>query len=68
MFTTYLVSHCVCSISGRSRSRSSSSSSSHIGRFQMADTDYIYIRTGVVHLKEGKVKKLLLESSTVNKT
>ena len=34
----------------------------------MADTDYIYIRTGVVHLKEGKVKKLLLESSTVNKT
>ena len=33
----------------------------------MADTDY-YIRTGEVHLKEGKVKKLLLESSTVNKT
>jgi len=32
----------------------------------MADTDNI--RTSEVHLKEGKVKKLLLESSTVNKT
>ena len=47
---------------------SSCSCRSHgqIGRFQTADT--VYLHTGEAHLKEGKVKKLLLESSTVNKT
>ena len=36
------------------------------GRFQTADT--VYLHTGEAHLKEEKVKRLLLESSTVNKS